>query len=71
MPAFEGGPSFLHRRVPMITTEVQYRATMRRLRQFDDALHNLEQKYPPGEHSKWRSTKRGVEDYACTRYKRT
>jgi HTH-type transcriptional regulator/antitoxin HigA len=36
----------------VITTEVQYRSAMSHLRQFEDALHNLETKHPPGTRSK-------------------
>jgi HTH-type transcriptional regulator / antitoxin HigA len=36
----------------VITTEVQYRATMNHLSQFEDALRNLEAKQPPGARTK-------------------
>ncbi|HTW08420.1 MAG TPA: hypothetical protein VME46_12965, partial [Acidimicrobiales bacterium] len=36
----------------MITTEIQYRVTMSHLGQFEDALRNLEAKYPPDKRTK-------------------
>jgi HTH-type transcriptional regulator/antitoxin HigA len=36
----------------VITTEVQHRATMSHLRQFEEALRNLEAKYPSGARTK-------------------
>jgi HTH-type transcriptional regulator / antitoxin HigA len=36
----------------VITTEIQYRATVAHLRQFEEALRNLEVKYPPDKRTK-------------------